>query len=273
MRRERVLITVKTYPSLSTSYIELVCTAGLREDGSWVRIYPVPFRLMGENQQFKKWTWVDLPLERRTKDKRPESYSPVDRNDITIGETIGTADHWRERRDCILKRGRVWSDLTALIAAGKRDEVSLATFRPARMLGLEWEITEPDLDAGKLAQIEQQLKQMDMLEPDTISENFRPAQKVPYNFYYRFEDDKGRSSRLRILDWEIGMLYWNCLRGSGGDEKKALEKVRQRYETDFFLKDLHLFLGTTYEWHSRAPNPWVIVGVFPPPKVQQMELF
>lgn len=273
MPRERILITVKTYPALSASYIELVCTAGLREDGSWVRIYPVPFRLMGEEQQFSKWTWVELPIERRTQDKRPESFSPSDRNDITIGKTIGTADNWRERRDWIIKRTRVWTDLTALIAAAKRDELSLATFRPAKMLGFEWDAAEPDLDAEKLAQVEFRLRQMDMLEQDTIRENFKPAQKVPYNFYYRFEDENGRASRLRILDWEIGMLYWKCLRSSGGDAVLALEKVRQRYETEFFQKDLHLFLGTTYEWHSRAPNPWVIIGVFPPPKCHQMELF
>jgi len=29
--KERVLITVKTYPTLSTKYGELVCTAGIRE--------------------------------------------------------------------------------------------------------------------------------------------------------------------------------------------------------------------------------------------------
>lgn len=47
MARERVLITVKTYPTLSRKYGETVCTAGVREDGSWVRIYPVPFRRLG----------------------------------------------------------------------------------------------------------------------------------------------------------------------------------------------------------------------------------
>jgi hypothetical protein len=35
MTRERILITVKTYPTLSESYGELVCTAGVREDGRW----------------------------------------------------------------------------------------------------------------------------------------------------------------------------------------------------------------------------------------------
>ena len=43
---EKVLISVMTYPTLSESYYETVCTAGFREDGSWVRIFPVPHRLM-----------------------------------------------------------------------------------------------------------------------------------------------------------------------------------------------------------------------------------
>ena len=44
MRKERVLITVKTYPTLSSKYGELVCTAGIRaSDGEWIRIYPMPF--------------------------------------------------------------------------------------------------------------------------------------------------------------------------------------------------------------------------------------
>ena len=43
MALAKVLITVKTYPTLSTKYEELVCTAGFREDGTWIRIYPVQF--------------------------------------------------------------------------------------------------------------------------------------------------------------------------------------------------------------------------------------
>lgn len=50
----RVLISVKTYPILSATYDELVCTAGFREDGSWVRIYPVPYRKLKYADRFKK---------------------------------------------------------------------------------------------------------------------------------------------------------------------------------------------------------------------------
>lgn len=144
------------------------------------------------------------------------------------------------------------------------------------MIRFEWKPSDQDWDPGKLAAVTSQLQQSNQqssfLEPDSLAHDFKPAQKVPYDFFYKFADDHGRESRMRILDWEIGMLYWNC-RKLASTDAEALEKVRQRYETEFFRKDLHLFLGTTYEWHSRSPNPWVIIGVFPPPKILQGELF
>ena len=273
MPKQRILITVKTYPTLSQSHSELVCTAGLREDGTWVRIYPLPFRLLDREQQFAKWTWVELSLVRREKDQRPESHSPKDRNEITVLETIGTEDNWRQRREWALKKTKVWTNLTDLIAAGKRDELSLATFKPARLIAFESEACEEEWDPAKLKAVENQLRQKDMFEADTLRENFKPAEKIPFKFFYRFEDETGREARLGILDWEIGMLFLNCRRDAKGDNKAALEKVRQRYEKDFFTKDLHFFLGTTMEWHARGPNPWVIIGVVPFPKVRQMDLF
>lgn len=55
MSKERILITVKTYPTLSRKYGETVCTAGVRPDGSWLRIYPVPFRRLDETEQYRKF--------------------------------------------------------------------------------------------------------------------------------------------------------------------------------------------------------------------------
>jgi len=42
MALTKVLIAVTTYPLPSRSYDELVCTAGLLEDGTWIRIFPIP---------------------------------------------------------------------------------------------------------------------------------------------------------------------------------------------------------------------------------------
>ena len=78
-----------------------------------------------------------------------------------------------------------------------------------------------------------------------------------------------------IKDWEIGALYWNCLKSADGNESIALQKVRDQYETNFLKnKDIYLFLGSTKEWHMRkAKNPFVIIGVFYPKKENQLTLF
>jgi len=53
--KTKILITVKTYPSISTKYKELVCTAGFTDKGKWIRIYPVPFRKLDYSTQYKKY--------------------------------------------------------------------------------------------------------------------------------------------------------------------------------------------------------------------------
>lgn len=117
MPKERILITVKTYPTLSASYGELVCTAGLREDGTWIRIYPVPFRSLEEFRKFEKYRVIEAQVIRNTRDPRPESHK-VDFHSLVLTETkLSTADSWRERRNWVLARGAVYDDLTALIAA------------------------------------------------------------------------------------------------------------------------------------------------------------
>ena len=78
MASERILITVKTYPTLSRKYGETVCTACVREDGSWVRIYPVPFRRLEEAEQYRKFDWLECDLIKSRTDPRPETRHPAD---------------------------------------------------------------------------------------------------------------------------------------------------------------------------------------------------
>ena len=70
----KILITVKTYPALSTKYGETVCTAGITEEGKWIRIYPLPFRKLDYDKRFNKYDWVELELKRNTNDFRRWGY-------------------------------------------------------------------------------------------------------------------------------------------------------------------------------------------------------
>lgn len=76
-----------------------------------------------------------------------------------------------------------------------------------------------------------------------------------------------------IEDWEIGALFWNCLKQSEGNEDEAISLVRKKYLEEFSSKEILLFLGTTRQFHGWAKNPFVIIGVFYPPASQQDSLF
>ena len=80
-----------------------MCTAGFREDGTWVRIFPVPFRKLNYARRYKKWQWIELDLVKNTSDYRPESYRPRDiDNEIKILEVVDTKYEWAERKkNCV----------------------------------------------------------------------------------------------------------------------------------------------------------------------------
>lgn len=273
MERQRILITVKTYPTLSRKYGETVCTAGLREDGSWVRMYPVPFRRLDEAEQYRKFDWVECRLRRNVVDPRPETFRPVDPADLRPVDHLGTSLRWRERRRIVLQTATVYDRLDTLIAAAKDNVASLAVFRPARVIDFSWEVEDRDWNPARVREMRERTKQLELFSDNTWRETFNLIPKMPYSFSYRFEDVTGKRSEMQVLDWEAGALYWNCLASTDGDEAAALVKVRQKYLDAFLPTDLHFFLGTTQQFHFIAPNPWVIVGVFPIPHENQPELF
>jgi hypothetical protein len=128
----RVLITVKTYPLPSRSYTELVCTAGLLNGEKWIRMYPIPYRFLQDQQKYPKYSWIELNLTRKKDDFRPESYSPklgVD-EPIKVFEHIGTANEWAARKSYVLKE--VFTSMSELIALAKdpNQRKSLATLKP-----------------------------------------------------------------------------------------------------------------------------------------------
>jgi len=273
MAKERILITVKTYPTLSLKYGETVCTAGVREDGSWVRIYPVPFRRLEEAEQYKKFDWLECDLVRQRKDPRPESHHAADVKQLVPLGHMDTTDGWRERRRLLLKKATVHTRLQTLIEGAKANMHSLAVFKPKCITRFLWEEVDREWSAEKLAEMRNHAAQGDLFEEDTWRKAFQVIPKLPYSFSYEFEDSDGKRAKMQILDWEIGALFWNCMRRHGNDEAIALEKVRVKYVDQFLKTDLHFFLGTTQQFHFVGPNPWVIIGVFPIPHELQPELF
>ncbi|WP_239405570.1 hypothetical protein [Frankia sp. Cj3] len=121
-------MTVKAYPTVSQQHGEAVCVAGIRTDvipHRWVRLFPVHYRDLPEEQQFKKWEFIELDVQRGS-DTRPESYVPI-LETIRRGRVLGTGDGWAERRTIV--DPLLQSSLCVVRRQRKIDGTSLALVR------------------------------------------------------------------------------------------------------------------------------------------------
>jgi hypothetical protein len=267
MAKTRVLITVKTYPTPSSSYDELVCTAGFTEDGKWIRIYPIPFRKLNYVSRYSKYDIVEIDLVKNTSDFRPESYRPrsLDVEDpIKVVGHLDTKSNWAKRKSIVLSHFH--NDMTLLIKEAKDNKkgTSLAVFKPTKIHDF---IIKPEKERDWSQERLEQMKQVNLFE-----EQFKVVRKLPFKFSFVFEDLHRKQRTLMVEDWEVGALFWKMLK-QYGDEKKACEAVRAKYYDDFAkTKDLYFFLGTTKLNHYRAPNPFIIIGTFQPKKESQIKL-
>ncbi|MFH1085417.1 MAG: hypothetical protein V1772_06620, partial [Chloroflexota bacterium] len=88
-----------------------------------------------------------------------------------------------------------------------------------------------------------------------------PLRKLPFRFYYRYgvsTDEGVELNRHLLTDWEVGALYWNCLK----NYRKAWEApFRAKLVDEMRSRDLLLVLGTVH----RFPDQWLIVGLVYPP--------
>ena len=272
---EKVLVTVMTYPALSDKHFETVCTAGFRMDGSWIRIFPIPYRVLlgrDESKRYHKWQWIEVDLEQNlVHDKRRESFHIRNIDSLKLLSPIDKKRaNWDLRLSWVLKNKKVYRNMSELLEDTKRDNTSLAVLKPSCIMDVIFKKEDMSKFEEKLKRQEDKYKaellQMKLFEDESeMSETFRFAEKVPYKFSYVFTTEDGKQRTLMIEDWETGMLYRKVFQ-QYKDEKVACQIVREKY-LKMAREDIYLFLGTSYEWHMKnAPDPYLIIGVFAPPK-------
>lgn len=260
-RRARVLITVKTYPTPSTTYRELVCTAGIIPGEGFIRIFPVQFRQLPYEQQYRKYHWIDVTIgPPGGRDKRPDSYCPV-QDSIEILDRVDTADGWAERKRLILPFAS--NSLEELMRRRKKEDgPSLGIFRPAEVLDFDWTPTDREWSAADHAKLAQQ---------SLFGSDRTLLQRLPFEFRYRFRcgEPRCKSHHIMILDWEVGALFLKMREGY--NEQDALEKVRDKFLYDLCgpEKDTYFYAGTAHY----PKEPWLLLGVFYPPRKVQERLF
>jgi hypothetical protein len=249
--RLKALIVAKTYPTPAKTGVEVSCTQAITEQGEWVRLFPVPFRLLEGRQRFRKYEWVQVDARKTERDERPESYR-IDPDTIEIlSDPLPTASEWKERKAIVYPLRS--KSMEVLQAALLQSGVSLGVIRPKVIEKLVIEGTESEWTPAQLAK----LGQLSLFEEAPP----RALEKIPYDFKYVFRcaDSRCRGHSMRILDWEAAESYrsWKEKYGAGWEEK-----FRQKYEGWMVQKrDTHFFVGT----HSRWRDRWMITGLFYPP--------
>jgi hypothetical protein len=251
---KKALIVVRTYPTPAKSGVEVSCTAAITDKGEWLRLFPVPWRFLPEDQRFRKYQWVEVKVTKAS-DSRPESYKLKPDGIRMLSEPLPTGKDWEARKKivlplkahclCCLQRQRDSQGHPTLgIFRPKKIERLIITPEPAN-----W--TEPQL--ATLRQGHLFVKQ-----PKTELE------KIPFSFRYEFrcDDDECTGHKIICTDWEMGQS-WRLWKAKYGDGWEA--KFRQRYETDMIEKyDTHFYMGTIHQ----HPQTWIIVGLFYPPRLR-----
>ncbi len=257
MERMKVLITVKTFPIPSAKYDELVCTAGVQEDGSFVRLYPVNFRDLPFSQQYRKYQWIEVSVRKHGgRDARKESFRP-DCESIQLGQFIpAVRGDWSDRAKYAL--AKLSQSMEHLYDQQARDRTSLGVFRPKRVKDLIISTDEPDWKPGFKAA----LAQARLWDDRKLTKE--PPRKVPYKFHYLFECDDSRCKqkhKMMIEDWEVGALYWKLV-DKGASPTEASQQVRKKFLDELCgpAKDTHFYVGTILS----HPSSWVVIGVYWP---------
>ncbi|PKM82333.1 MAG: hypothetical protein CVU89_04835 [Firmicutes bacterium HGW-Firmicutes-14] len=255
---KNILITVKAYPTPSQTYGEAVCTAGITEDGKWIRLYPVQFRDLPFHLRFKKYQWIKGRI-RKSSDYRPESYK-VDHDSLKPLQVLDTKDKWQKRKEIVLPL--LVDSLEKLESSRAEINTSLGIIKPKKIVDFFWEQVEDEWSQeqkGALSNIQMSL--FDIRKTQEYSK--LGLEKIPYKFYYHFycDDKECKGHKLQILDWELGEAYrsWNYPKDT------LLQKIKEKYFEEFTTKkEVYLYLGTLFELHRFGT--FSIIGLFYPPK-------
>ncbi|KOG53154.1 hypothetical protein ADK76_29005 [Streptomyces griseoflavus] len=244
------MITVKTYPELSTKYRETSCVAGIRLDTQTpqhVRLFPVPYRLLAEKDQFAKYSVIEVDVERHRNDQRPESLRPHLDTLKIVDPCIPSRDGWVRRFEPI--RPLIAPSLCAIRRDQEIRGTSLGIFRLPRTPTLRLVDAEPwPVSKAALA---------DWL--DLFEQDLQPLEWVPVQFRYGFHcaDEHCPGHDMHLKDWEAGESYRRFLRRYGPGLVR--EKLYERWLTRMFTPDraVHCFVGNV----ALRPRTFMLLGL------------
>jgi hypothetical protein len=223
----------------------------------FIRIYPIPFKMLEVSNQFKKYQIIEVPVTpHAARDPRPESYEP----DIDHFSLVDTKRKWGQRTELIkpLIAATTTCELVAKNRVGTMTEAipSFGLIRP--------EIKDFVVERGPAWKAMSLEKGRQETEPTPFDEA-EPGdlQPVPYRikFRYKCQSVGCRGHIQQLIDWELAEagMYWPMRYGGKIAEEKIAQKLSEM--TDPAKKDVHFYVENQHQ-HRES---FSICGIWSPP--------
>lgn len=263
MESIELLPLVKAYPALSRTYGEVCCVAGTQMTDAgpmWIRLYPVPFRALEDQQQFRKYQRIRVRVSAHRGDTRPETRRP-DRDSIeTVGGPIPSSDGWARRRRWV--EPLMVPSMCEVRRRQRRDKTSLAVFRPEQIEDLVIEDRDVEEDKRKMAQaFAAQGNLFGGLDGGERQRQLQELEQIPYSFKYRYTCAESECSghAQSIIDWEIVQFYRQVRHRDDWRDRLRARWLGELCGAD---KDAAFFVGNQH----LHPHTFMILGVWWPPR-------
>ena len=239
METERILITVRTYPVISAKYMELVCTGGITDDHQWRRLVPVPLRYLEEEKQYRTFDVVQVEV-RPGKDGRPETRTPH-------LPTLRVVEHltgWNARWE--------WVNPTTFLSLRQMKGAS-RTLAPVAVSEILEFIAKP-------ARADWTREQKERMKQHQLFDEYRPLEKIPFDFRLRWRDGDGDEHNSLVMAWEFGQT-WRQYRKK---YENPISRMRDKWLDDLCgpNRRVSFFMGNL----AKRRNVFGVCGIFSPPR-------
>lgn len=241
---EKILVLVRTIPEKSAKYENLVCVAGINNNGEWRRLYPFEFRYGENSVNFRKKDLIEVTLANPDNDKRKESRK------VTHHQNLNS----HQDDDEVLKR---IIPLVSSIEKLDKQHASLGVIKP--------ELTGIDIIINSTNIYDEQT--YFSLADDYLEK--REKVKMPVELRYKFkckDDPECKGHNIILIDWELNELVRNVMRREK-DEKIIEDNIKGRFFDFMKTRDLYFFMGTHFRFST-----WIIIGLFYPQKRKGVQL-
>lgn len=258
-RHQRVLITVKAAPNPSAHHGETVCVAGIRLDDygtkDWVRLYPINFRDLDGEHQFRKYSLVTVACRPAEQDQRRESWKPNIAT-MKVGEVLASGT--RKRRDIV--EPLATDTMCGLYNAARADNKarSLGLARPAIVTDFEVE-PHPGWTSDEQAKIDAYVSQ-----PELFNDKRKTPLEAPkYRGFYRWKcrENGCKGHRSMNLDWEF-VAHQRTLAREGHSPAETIGLLKRRWLEEMCAVDRFtaFYLGN----QAKRAHTFSVLGVYWP---------